>query len=226
VAFIEAFRRRGIFPRNVRSLSEESLRWEGPDLTVGYEDAQVYLGHDLKEQMHSWNLRGGRDKIFEQSKEARRVAEDIIDRSRGYKQKITSGLNLDLREFDVHSIRPVRRTGPDGQLLMDVVVEITQQIPGFFDKARNQCPPELSDEKKPDFWYRGGCTLIIDLDTGKLRYCIYKRIDSETRYDRQRAFLSGRYASPSLHATYFGTSTYEEREEVFSFLHRSYEEVV
>src|SRR5207302_2916468 len=30
VAFIEAFRRRGIYPRDVRTLSEDSLRWTRP----------------------------------------------------------------------------------------------------------------------------------------------------------------------------------------------------
>ena len=30
VAFIEAFRRRGIYPRDVRTLSEDSLRWARP----------------------------------------------------------------------------------------------------------------------------------------------------------------------------------------------------
>ena len=38
VAFIEAFRRRGIYPQGVRSLSAESLCWAGP---VGDEAADV-----------------------------------------------------------------------------------------------------------------------------------------------------------------------------------------
>jgi hypothetical protein len=31
IAFIEAFRKRGIYPRDVRTLSVESLLWRGPD---------------------------------------------------------------------------------------------------------------------------------------------------------------------------------------------------
>src|SRR5439155_14006671 len=31
VAFIEAFRKWGIYPRDVRTLSEESLRWHSPE---------------------------------------------------------------------------------------------------------------------------------------------------------------------------------------------------
>ena len=31
IALIEAFRRRGIFPDDVRTLSEDSLRWHGPN---------------------------------------------------------------------------------------------------------------------------------------------------------------------------------------------------
>ena len=35
VAFIEAFRAWGIYPRDVRTLSEQSLRWEPPAVPVG-----------------------------------------------------------------------------------------------------------------------------------------------------------------------------------------------
>jgi len=147
----------------------------------------------------------------------------IIDESRGYKQRITEGLNLDQLEFEVNSIRPVRRVGPEGQFLMDAVVEITQKRPGYLDKSLQQTPYWLPAGEEPDFWFRGGCTLIIDLETGRLRYCIYKRITSENRYERQRALVGGASAGPSLAATYFDTVRADEKNEVFSFVHRGLE---
>ncbi|HBG47794.1 MAG TPA: hypothetical protein DDW94_12520 [Deltaproteobacteria bacterium] len=219
VAFMEAFRRRGIYPRDVRTLSEESLIWEGSNLTSNIENPQIILGSDVKLQMQNWNLSGLRQDIYHKLKEAREEAHTIIERTRHYKERLIKGLDFE-RKFEVHSIRPVRRSGPDGQLLLDMVVEITQRTPGFLDLPLGQCQKDLQSNQGPDFWFRGGCTLIVDLETGKLRYCIYKDINSERRYDRQRAFVDGMSAAPSLSETYFGITGYRERDEVFAFVHR------
>ncbi|HHJ18060.1 MAG TPA: hypothetical protein ENJ80_15365 [Gammaproteobacteria bacterium] len=224
VAFMEAFRRRGIFPREARSLSEESLRWKSPDLTLAEFEPQVYLGRDLSNKMRDWNLGGNREVIFNHLQEAIETAKSIIDSSRGYKQRITVGLDLDQFDFEVNSIRPVRRSGPEGQFIMDAVVEITQKRPGFLDQSLADAPKELPDGERPDFWFRGGCTLIIDLETGKLRYCIFKKITSKHRYERCRDYLRGGSAGPSLAATYFDTAGSSEVDEVFSFVHRGLEE--
>ncbi len=106
VAFMEAFRRRGIFPREARSLSEESLRWEGPDINIADVAPQVYLGRDLSHQMRDWNMSGNREVIFSQLQQARGIAQNIIESSRGYKERITVGLDLDRFPFEVSSIRP------------------------------------------------------------------------------------------------------------------------
>jgi hypothetical protein len=223
VAFMEAFRRWGIFPGDARSLSEESLRWQGPDMSLADSQTQVYLGRDLSTQMRSWNLSGNREVIFSRLRDAQATAKSIIDSSRGYKQRITEGLDLDQFDFEVNSIRPVRRVGPEGEYLMDAVVEITQKRPGYLDKSLKEAPVFLPAGEEPDFWFRGGCTLIIDLETGRLRYCIYKRITSESRYELQRNFLAGKSAGLSLAATYFDTMRTDETNEVFSFVHRALE---
>jgi len=220
VAFMEAFRRRGIYPRNVRSLSEESLRWQGPDLTMGYEDQQVFLGRDLKEHMSDWNLDANRAEIFEKTRNAQEVAKRIIERTRDFKQQITVGLDLYRLNFKVHSIRPVRRTGPEGRFLMDAVVAITQRVPGSLEGPLDLERRWSPGDPPPDFWFRGGCNLIIDLDSGRLRHCIFKRIDSERRYLRQQAYLGGDGTGASLTQTYFGLSDAEDCDQIFAFLHR------
>jgi hypothetical protein len=220
IAFMEAFRRRGIYPRRVRSLADESLRWEGPNLTAGYDDPSVYLGSKVKETVQDWNLNGSRKDIFNDMRKLRARAHEIIEGSIEYKSQILLGIDFALPKFEVHSIRPVRRVGPDKELLMDAVVELTQRIPGYMDK-KFDLYATVAEGDEPDFWFRGGCTLIIDLDTRKLRYCIFKRINSKDRYDRQRAYLSGRYAPESLHATYFDPTGLEERDEIFAFAHRA-----
>lgn len=220
VAFMEAFRRCGIFPRDARTLSEASLRWEGPDLTLGYEESQVFLGRELSALVQQWNLSGDRREIGQHLRDARGVAHRIIEHTRDYKQPILVGVDL-ARPFEVHALRPVRRVGPEGQLLLDVVMEITQRVPGFLDRDLAQCLAAPAPPGTPDFWFRGGCTVIIDLETGRLRYCIYKRIDHARRYERQRDFVAGRQAGPSLRATYFDAMDFRERPEVFGFMHRA-----
>ena len=70
-----------------------------------------------------------------------------------------------------------------------------------------------------DFTFRGGCTLLVDLETGTVRYCVAKNIRSEERLERQRAFL-GTPTNASLRATYFGSLLSQEAREPFAFLHR------
>jgi hypothetical protein len=131
-------------------------------------------------------------------------------------------------KFEIHSMRPCCRVGPDGQQRVDLVAEVVQRRAGYFDPqvqaAVDKGPPhekgqpvqywaftkkdaELPNRKvapKPDFWFRGGCTLIIDPESGVVRYCIAKSITNDNRLARQRTFEQTG-AVPSLAATYFGT---------------------
>ncbi len=220
IAFMEAFRRRGIFPREARSLSEESLRWETPDFTQDSYRPHIYLGRDLSRQMREWNLSGKRQVIFDRLQQAIDQATQIFQNSRDYKQQVLEGLDLMNFDFEINSIRPVRRSGPEGQFIMDVVIEVTQKRPGYLDQSSKNAPYWIQDGEEPDFWMRGGCTLLIDLETGKLRYCIYKRISSKHRYERYRKYVQGHSAGPSLAATYFDTTGHQDKDEVFSFVHR------
>ncbi|HEY7769221.1 MAG TPA: hypothetical protein VIB55_13730, partial [Longimicrobium sp.] len=108
--------------------------------------------------------------------------------------------------WDVSAVRPARRVGPDGQLLTDLIVELSQArwveapVPGGLG----------------GFWFRGGCTLVFDLESGHARYCIRKDINSTAREERQMRFLTTGAVS-SLQATYFGAL--EAGGEPFAFLH-------
>lgn len=220
-ALIEAFRRRGIYPRDVRSLAEESLRWEGPDSGNPELAPQLTLGSDLWQSMASWDLAGDRQAIYRQARDARGKVHQVIAATREYKESIIKGVNLH-EPFEVHAICPARRVGPNGEFLTDVVVQITQKRPGHLDTPYAWPPcPERAQEEAPDFWFRGGCTLIYDLASGRLRYCVYKDIDSRSRYERQRAFVGGWSAGGgALRATYFGGHDDRLRGEVFAMVHR------
>lgn len=111
---------------------------------------------------------------------------------------------------EVHSVRMTRRTGPDGQELPQLVVSVTQRRRAYWDKTEQQAQDgarvgskqpgknwvdHLPEPKEPDFWFRGGATIIIDLRSGRIRYVIRKRIDDDRRLDEQRDFLNGMRAT-------------------------------
>ena len=111
---------------------------------------------------------------------------------------------------------------PDGELLVDIVIEIAQQKAGYFDEdIQEQVESGRLDPPPPaDFLFRGGCTLLVDPLTSRVRYCIVKDIRSNDRLARQRAFLMNG-TDRSLRALYFGNVAQHALREPFAFLHRS-----
>jgi hypothetical protein len=229
IAVIEAFRRRGIYPTDVRSLSAESLRWLKPRVPIPVEtmpDLDLGLAASRKE---SWDRQNrNRYKLW---REWLRPAN-----GQGLPAEIASemGLSLDhdapqtiergeqgLPKVEVHSVRAARRAGPDGNQLSDVVVEITQRRRGYLD-SDDQAKADKGrlKGKEPDFIFRGGCTLLIDLGSRQVRYCISKDVARETRLERQRKYLAPG-DQQSLRAMYFGGSRVT-RDEPFALLHRDY----
>jgi hypothetical protein len=155
-AFIQGFRRRGIYPANVRNLSSESLCWERPE--VDFSLVGMFKNLEL-----SWDLRADRKKAFQVSQQNGLSVHTWLRDDPGISDADTEALGfyrqkrdtLDgkpgtLRDFEVHSVRPVRRIGPDGQQRTHLVVEITQ----------SWIPADGSGK------FRGGCTLIIVLNGG------------------------------------------------------------
>jgi hypothetical protein len=235
IAVIEAFRRRGIYPRGVRSLSAESLCWSGP----AAEDLPLFQrllpGVDVLRQVRpDWSLTSDREEAWKATRTAAVQVHDwLIGDGRPLGRCLGLALEKDaprsidrgrkdgLPKVEVHSVRPARRVGPDGDSRVDLVVEITQKRRGYLDpevqarvdKGRMR-PPE------PDFWFRGGCTLLVDLETREVRYSIGKGIASDSRLDRHRRYLEGD-SDGSLAATYFGDPKTRDDAEPFALLHRS-----
>ena len=219
IAMIEAFRRRGIYPQGVRSLSAESLCWAAPmgrgggrfrellpgvsepapraPRLVAVEQPQGRLGRDAQELPGDPRLAalgGG-------PRPRRHFGLALgADAPHSIERNPKNGLPM----FEVHSVRPARRLGPDGQTLTDLVIEITQRRHGYLNPARRTKVDSGELTPPPhDFWFRGGCTVLVDLDRGEVRYCIGKGIANEDRLETQRLFLNGAPGG-SLHATYFG----------------------
>jgi hypothetical protein len=234
IATIEAFRRRGIYPSGVRSLSESTLCWDGPEGEEKAAFAEILSHPDLPKLQPDWSLRSGREQAWSDARgSASFVHHWLAEHGRFLDKALGLALGKDAPgsirrgqdgwpRFEIHSVRPARRMGPDGDSLTDLVFEITQRRAGYRDAAfqdkvdsgRVAKPPE------PDFWFRGGSTLLVDLETREVRYIIRKRIDSVERLANQRSFLYGS-AAGSLDATYFADPR-RRKGEPFAALHGSF----
>lgn len=229
VAVVSAFRDWGIYPSDVRSLSVDGLLWAPPEsdaiqdvrgffAAVPFDDWE--LGTDRRRsyaqmrahgaRLHAW-LRGhvppGQDRFLGLALE---------ERAPGGLRRDGSGRPV----FEVHSFRPCRRLGPDGQHRTDAVVEIVQRRLGFFDADLQQAVdsgqvPFETARSRRDFWFRGGSTLIIDPESGDLRYCVRKSITNEARLARERRFRQRQYGGRGG-GSYF---TDDAQASPFAYLH-------
>lgn len=244
VAIIEAFRRRGIVPDGCLSLAPDSLLWENyiplrqrPELTIN--DLPVELNLDRART---------RDEAAETAEQNRRIVQDWLMESedpesdRDWQEAcgvvFRAGLIAPDRytiidwptekegqkprrwpRVEVHSVRTTRRTGPDGQDVRQLVIEVTQRRRGFYD-ADQQLTEDAERQNVPaehDFIFRGGATLIFDMFSGKLRYVIRKRITDDKRLKSQREYLNDRL-SGNLGMAYSGAE--KLAREPFAMVHR------
>jgi hypothetical protein len=209
VAFISAFRERGIFPSNVKHLAIDSLLWEPPALPES----------DMKDVMESldlnWNLYSERRMAYETSrKNALAFHNWLVDRKNsGLSEALgfrpakandeIAGIKGEVRPVEVHSVRPARRIGPDGEIRADMVVEITQTFRPADDPTRR---------------YRGGCTLLVNLQDFKPRYLIRKRLAGPDGVIKQNAFRMAMFDDDdAIRANFYGRRA--GGREPFALLH-------
>ena len=210
VAFVEAFRRRGLFPHDVRTLSADSLYWrrpgrEGWHPSTALQETLFQLRGFGNKQLYT----GDREKLFhhtlaECQKLQAWLLQHLNSGEAGAQDAAFLGLQVPSQSIRVDSLRFASRTGPDGDLLLQAIVQIMQS-------TRDQ-------PASPEF--EGGCTLVINLRNAEIAYCIRKPITSKTRRDRERHFLA-QASRPSLRTTYFQPAADDaELREPFALLHR------
>jgi hypothetical protein len=233
VAIIEAFRRRGIYPRDVRTLSTESLLWRTDEkIREFFQEVvaklrtmtdQIRYVSDRKEYfdiaeklcftLHSWIASEGRHALMKLGKATgmtfKWTGPDGVTPIEGLRgdPKTTA-----VPKFQVHTVRPARRVGPDGNTLNQLIISIIQTRELPIDPS--PAPPDVKPEI---FKFRGGCTLILDLDTKELRYLIAKDVTDEKRLARQRAYRMRDGDDGSQRSLYF--RRFASSREPFAMLH-------
>lgn len=197
LAFIDAFRRRGIYPDGVRSLSEESLRHSlNPIIDhqtkqimeviakflSDYREEIIYEEDRRKTYQTSESYIGGRKGLherifikFEDSIEFEKLT-GLVFTLNNWQQygvrSLKSGLGPSYR---IQNLRLVSRTGPTGTQLNQIIFSMVQRA-GVIVK-NNQITtyqPEDDEKKEGGFEFWGGTTMIFDLDSLALKYSISK----------------------------------------------------
>jgi hypothetical protein len=227
VAFIEAFRRRGIYPLDVRNLSEDSLRWPRPGEDPTMEPGQMVrmlqrFIEDIRLRQHVDKLRylKGREEIWTMTRNIRRDLHQAIRIHVGKAEVLQRLTGLALAGdgyptppgvrvrrdgnpvFAVSALREARRQKEDGRVLNQVFITLLQR--------------ETMEHQGQTHTVRAGSTLVLDLDEARVTYTITKSLHDRNRLLRTIRFKESQAELASLGATYFG-----EGNEPFAALHRT-----
>jgi hypothetical protein len=211
IAFIESFRKRGIYPLDVRTLSVESLIWKGP-----HNDE---LRPSASFERNLWQLRKyakedpyleSREELFKLQITMRAHIHTLIKRQMktpdGPQDMAFLGLDMTLPSFEVRIARIAIRTRPDGHTVPQLIFALYQ----YKDEPLD---PGLPNGRK--IRLEGGCTVIADLHTLKIKYCVRKSVRSPARAACQRGFATEE--ASSLRAIYLSEA---DEKEPIAAIHR------
>ncbi|MDB5750435.1 MAG: hypothetical protein JWP65_856 [Ramlibacter sp.] len=174
-ALVDAFWRRRIYPRTSQHLSQDSLLWQGPRVDLppvaGLDFATLRFQGDPAQAASVEELR----------RQAAALGHFVTERERleefGLAAQDDPRLGPNAVGLPtVESIRTARRAGPNGQIVFDLVAEITQ--------AMHVAPTADG----PGFTHHGGCTVLLS-PKGEVRYVVLKSVLGAGRVDRRRDFL-------------------------------------
>jgi Subtilase family len=216
VAFITAFRERGIHPPDVPNFSVDTLTWQRPDV------ARDALKAITEAKSVNWRRDSDRHEVFvEWNAAAQRLYRMVLDEpetpdalfaalglvranppGQPDREVVIDGVKGTVSRIEVGSVRPAWRVNlATGGILSDVILEMTQRW-------------------KPDGGQsvRGGCTIICDLHSGDVRYVIRKRVGHKARTQAEQQFRGG--LAEASQAPYFIDA--HGHGEPFAMMHRGF----
>jgi hypothetical protein len=179
-AWIDAFRRHHIYPTGVDDLSEDSLLW------TPLKRQNPLLSEREIEDLTFRNLKfhgdpgwpADKDELEKQARALGRVITVPEFMSTfGLAKLGDTRLNGD-KVFlpKIQSIRSSRRVGPSGQVVFDLIAEVTQKRSARMSET-DTCT------------VYGGSTVIID-PYGRIRYVVLKSVTNNKRVNDQKQFLN------------------------------------
>lgn len=213
IAFINAFRKRGIFPEGVPNLSVETLSYnEAHNVaakTSFSSELFVYL-KEFKEKLAyltnretifnetSYFIKGDPEKGIKGFHERFFTEKSLVSDPVNFENitglvfsKQYSGLGIGHSSYltktpsvEIHSLRIHNRIGPDGNLQNQIIMTLAQRTKVMAKKNDKDDkidfiplkPGSKTTDEDETMIFRGGCTLIFDLNDLKLKHAISKSI--------------------------------------------------
>jgi hypothetical protein len=175
-ALMRSFRRRLLFPDHVLFMTEDAVRWSGPARAVEIPDLAF-------ERLRFDGEPGRAAGAVELERQARALGRFVTapENASTFRVFPPGGPRPEGMEYvslpRIESVRCARRVSPDGRILFDLIAEVLQA--GTVRRGRTL------------FDFSGGSTIVID-PFGRVRYVIYKKLDSVDRQDRQLHAMRGR----------------------------------
>ena len=215
VAFVESFRKWGIYPNDLTTLSPESLRWRGLQFPESREVLKRIL-ECAREFVQGLPYRERRREIFEFSRGWRKnihndLKEAIAGLDPGQRAKLALDLGLDFttgrERFEVHALRLSQKTGKDNRIQCQLILQVLQH----------------RDEMGPygPIRFSGGCTLIADARSLEVGCTIVKGIGNNRRLEEN---LRSFERSATLRQLYLGGTAFCGPGLRFAVAHRMGEE--
>lgn len=261
LAFIDAFRRRGIYPRGIKTLSIESLAFtREPAVQGNTSKLFLQIGEFLRDFRNEMMYTTKRAKIFRttekymsgkglslhnrltvkfgNSREFQQLTGLVFNKKwkkLGIKASTRYQGGTEGPAFEVQNLRIISRTGPEENQVNQIIFTIVQQS-GVLVSDRSfagyYIPSAGKDAPDNGFLLSGGCTLIFDLDTLRLRYAIAKplldldqlsqgvfEIDKR-RAENQAAYQREVMPEQNEFSQYFGVNGAGYLDEPFALLHQ------
>lgn len=135
-------------------------------------------------------------------------------------------LNSKAASFAIGNVSLANRVTPDDTMVNHVVITVVQKRGVRFNVKGDEVTIKnyfVPDKTPPEKWgehhiiFRGGCTLIFDLDSRRLRYAVKKDVDDRERMIRQFRFEQGMFHDDDQ--TYFDSRTMTALAGPFAFTH-------
>ena len=170
-AMIEAFRVRGIYPEDALSLAEDSLLWRSPDeeLMLPFEPFEQRLAENAR-AFDRW----GKTVTDGSASAMKKWAVLLVRWARNNAGVLSLHPDFEVSLLGFHT---VFRVAPNGQLMVELVAQFSQQHP--------------ATKTDPDYGgvpFRGGTTVIAGAE-GRVRYVIAKPM-SEQRRENQKKYVT------------------------------------
>jgi hypothetical protein len=218
IAFVDAFRRRGIYPKGLRSISVDTLIWDSPSEVIAkllHNPIVALRAKGASLANVDAAAANARKLIFSRQREWRKAANAILkncfiglaaeDRA---SLSLETGLDMSpgYASFEVRSIQMAQKVGPDDNTAPQILISLVQE---------RRVP--LAANPGQSFVFRGGCVIVADPRSGIVEHVIQKNVRSQSRQASEEKFRMS--ARESLVGMYFGQSMSADSSRTFALLH-------